>query len=268
MTRTDTTPLLRASVLMICIACLLYTCRRRVRVARAGAARLLVRSRRDLSLDIVVTTTDHRHNDVIYLVTEAIASFRPGLAKRCRVFVYYKGDGGGYSDAKNSERVLLDSQPSIASVAVLSLANVGREQHTCFHHIATRYHDLADVVVFIPANATRRARIRFVKTLRRDTSTQVITRRTLLSNFAGYTQPSYMGRKLERAEPRGLMNWARAHVGAWDASVPSSHEGAVKTSRDRILRRGRSFYNRVARELAVQEPEAGHYTERLAMMLF
>tara|TARA_B110000046_G_scaffold47730_1_gene52785 strand:+ start:488 stop:1156 length:669 start_codon:yes stop_codon:yes gene_type:complete len=222
-------------------------------------------------LDVVVTTTDGHDADAVTLVTEAIRAYGPGPSDRCRVFVYHKGDG---QDAKraprhdNLERTLRRSVPSLERVRVIPSANVGREQHSCFRHIDEHYDDMADVIVFLPANTQRRTRVDFVRSIRRDKSTQFIQRGRLLRNFAGFTQPSYMGRPLQRAHPRGLVNWTRAHVGVWDASLPSSHEGAFKTSRDRVRQRARGFYDTIARLLSTPEPEAIHYTERLVALLF
>jgi len=218
-----------------------------------------------LSLDVVVTTTDGHDSDAVTLVAETIRAYGPGPSDTCRVFVYHKGSG---EDAHTVERALRRALPSLDRVRVIPSANVGREQHSCFRHIDEHYDDMADVVVFLPANTRRRTRVDLVRSIRRDKNTQFIQRGSLLRNFAGFTQPSYMGRPLQRARPSGLMNWTRAHVGAWDASLPSSHEGVFKTSRDRIRQRDRDFYVAISRLLSTREPEAIHYTERLVALLF
>ena len=154
----------------------------------------------------------------------------------------------------------------------IKLPNLGREQHTYALHVFQNYDDLSDRLIFTPANINGHRSDR-EQTLREAS-------RKLGSGFhclkietfgdvAGFKISPYQGRPLDLAEPRGVAEWARAHIGFYAApKTDTCNGGTFVTTRELVRETPREIFEAVMRQLYVNEPEAGHYMERITPLIY
>ena len=156
------------------------------------------------------------------------------------------------------------------------LPNKGREFQTYAHHVATHYDDLADMLVFTPADLrTKRAtREHILRTAASSNSSFYCGAQRHSHGTHGKLvnwvhKHMYEGRKLDVAQPQGLKAWAMKHIGHYGANDELTCQyGTFVTTRDLVHNNKRDAYERISQELFVDEPEAGHYCERLARDIF
>jgi hypothetical protein len=157
---------------------------------------------------------------------------------------------------------------------VISLPNRGREQHTYTHHVSENYDDLSDVVIFTPANIRHRASTR-EGTLRSTSGSDegfiCAPGHGTFEELKQWKHPTkYENRTLDPAEPRGVEEWSKAHIGRYakDPQTKACRHGTFITSRELIHTVPQEVFLNVTQELDEKEPEAGHYMERLVPVLF
>lgn len=158
----------------------------------------------------------------------------------------------------------------------IKLPNVGREQHTYALHVVQNYHDLSDRLIFTPdrmlGHRPRREKIlRDASTLASDSGFycgEHVSAETF-GSISGWVQSKYQGRYLDPAEPRGVANWARTHIGYYGAPAERScREGTFVTTRELVRETPREIFKAVMRQLSVNEPEATHYMERILPLIY
>lgn len=205
--------------------------------------------RRKKSVDCVISACDNE-GELEY--TKSIV--RRHYGKDVRFFVYEKCR----STAGNHKRLL---------------PNRGREQHTYCHHVATNYNDLADTVIFTPANIRGKRPAREETIIDGSRSTNAGFRCTESQTFGSmerwHHNPWYEGRPLDTAKPQGICAWAHAHLGRYPRPNRTACKwGTFVSTRVLIHRTPVETFMKVRDELDVPEPEAGHYMERLVPVLY
>ena len=169
---------------------------------------------------------------------------------------------------------------------------VGREQHTFAHHVATRYSDLADQVLFTALPISSHCCYYSNQTDRRQTLLQGLeSPRTFTCNcMHGYTRVACSSAEAAQVQnlssfqiplpyisrytlavPRGLGAWAAKFLGVnvRESRGSACFEGAASTTRTLIHRRPQQVYARISAALGnSSNPEAGHYTERLMRVVY
>jgi len=157
----------------------------------------------------------------------------------------------------------------------IKLDNVGRETHTFAHHFSENYDSVADTTICVAGNWKKhKARRRLVE---RHFVEDVLSNETgfkcnnngKLAKHAEWKIGRYQGRDLDLANPRGLKKWSDAHIKEVNFSdYDACFGGSMIVSADNIRHNPRQLYSNIAAELAVNEPEAGHYMERLWQVAF
>lgn len=157
----------------------------------------------------------------------------------------------------------------------IPLDNVGREMHTYAHHVAKHYDDLAETVIFTPADVRTKHPVRqkvlasAVRSEFRCWHLQTHGQVALWQHIGDRNGPIYQGRRLDTASPRMVRPWVMQHVGRYlSDDVPTCKYGTFITTRKLLRNTPRTTYLNVMRQLAVPEPEAGHYCERAAQDIF
>jgi hypothetical protein len=99
-------------------------------------------------LDVVVASCEGRlrdgglyHHSAAKCGVDALLELLSKRAEYLRIFVYEKCSG--------SKPAL---RPNSSSTWIITLPNVGREQHTFLHHVLTHYDDLAPHTLFTPSD--------------------------------------------------------------------------------------------------------------------
>ena len=152
----------------------------------------------------------------------------------------------------------------------LKLPNVGREQHTYTYHTHRYYDNLAQTVIFTPANINTHRPAR--ETMLRDKKEGFHCSwnpNTTLGQIKNWTLEEYSGRLLDVAKPKGIEAWSKQHIGFYGTDdVRVCSHGVFKTTRELIHKTPRDVFERITKELSFEEPEAIHYLERVAPLLF
>ena len=178
------------------------------------------------------------------------------------------------------------------------LPNVGREQHTYLHHVVDRYDDLANYTLFTPDDLCG---------AERNNSGGPPRRRQFIHDLLALARPSlpsagvacigtpfalchgcskgrksppplqversfaierHQGRPLTLAEPRPLYAWSTHHLGGFDGARPTCWAGTFMASRAALRARPREGYATLRHLVTHAEPEAIHYLERLAAVVY
>jgi len=177
-------------------------------------------------------------------------------------------------------------EPSSGQVAWEPLPNVGREAHTYLHHIVTRYPDFAEFTVFLQGDPFRHMGEGAGPQTLRERILRNVRLGVKFTGFAWYKlKCDRLGRPHAMADPEGMGRWKGwgkdIPVGAvyaelfageapetFLATVPA---GLLFVSKDRLLSRSKSFYERCLK-LVLDDPEdernTGHAFERLWQVLF
>ena len=157
---------------------------------------------------------------------------------------------------------------------VIHLPNTGREQHTYAYHVYNHYNDLADKVIFTPANIEghRSNRAEFINQNHHDDFDCIFKNYTAYDK-KNWKKSEYEGRSLDKAKPQGLKNWSCTHIGAYlpDTPTKTTHlcgNGTFQSTRDLIQKTSKEHFKHIYEELDVNEPEAGHYMERLPQLVY
>ena len=152
------------------------------------------------------------------------------------------------------------------------LPNVGREGHT-FAHFAVEYYDrLPQDIILLPGNlGPKHNRLERFKALlqapRHTTSCEAETTEA----EADFTLDVYEGTNMHPASVRPFRKWFERFVGPWDPAPGRGPcwNGIMRTTRERIRAKPRSFYEAILGELAAaNSPEAAHFVERSMAAIF
>jgi len=153
----------------------------------------------------------------------------------------------------------------------IKLDNVGREQHTFAHHFNANYNDLAQTTICIPGNWQKHPnRGKFVKmSLDKQEGFRCLTSSSL-DHLADFKIKKYDGRKLLDANPDGLKDWSHTHIKSADLSnYNTCYEGVMMVSDVNVKHNPQNVYENIEYELSKgNEPEAGHYMERLMQFAY
>lgn len=169
-----------------------------------------------------------------------------------RTFIYEKSDEGPDKE-------------------VIRRPNRGREQEAFAYHVYTHYDNLADKVVFVPANIQKHPER--LQWLFNCANTPGISQSETLDMIRDFKLDSHENRPLQPAEPRGLKNWVIEHLGEkfWNDYRTSrvTYTGCFSTTREKIHKNPREVY-KLMLELAgrSEEPECSHYLERIMGSLY
>ena len=156
----------------------------------------------------------------------------------------------------------------------IPLINVGREQHTFAHHISTNYDTLSDKIVCTAGNFDKHSRRRAFLSYALKNNDLDFKCNTepgepvKLDSLQNFTIATYDGVKQTSAEPTGLANWSKLHIGTFDPLKQACFEGMFQTSAKAVHRRPQSDYQNIVTQLSSKNPEAGHYMERLQAMVY
>ena len=129
---------------------------------------------------------------------------------------------------------------------------------------------MADVLIFTPANIKHRSRESFLRSTSEAEFQCALSHGTFKERKNWIHKPKYQNRTLDRADPQGLEEWSKTHIGKYadDETLGTCKYGTFVTSRDLVHSRPQEVFSNIAKELDVKEPEAGHYMERLVPVLF
>ena len=212
------------------------------------------------SIDIVVARYEE---DISWINDIPIDSYS-------RIYIYNKGSHAQFSIPKSK---------------TFTLPNYGREAHTYLHHVIENYDRLADVTIFLPGSAWYKEskKYRVMKVVNRVGKTRdsvIIGHRDeqTLHDVHGFTIGSYEvtneeNRKknpetaLTPALDRPLGKWFEKRFPGESISYVS-YTGIFAASKRDILKRPRSFYERLLNEHLHTNAEVVHYSERLWKNIF
>lgn len=158
-----------------------------------------------------------------------------------------------------------------ASSSYNLLDNVGREQHTFARHFASRYDDLADYTICSAGNFKKHPyRLEFIKKALRGTPSQFecIGGEQTVRDVSNFRIKQYEGNMLHPADPEGLEEWSKKHLGTHDPDATCCYYGVMVVPAASIRRRPKVDYENVKKALAFKDPEATHYMERLQAVLY
>ena len=231
---------------------------------------------------------------------------RFALPHGCEVFAYSKKSNScatirqeqqRWEQQQQQQQKLEDGGGTRLRVTCMELANVGNEQHTYAHHVATRYNSLAERVYFValPLNGSHSSP--------RDIHDNRLTSlRDFMSSASGFGCICYHNElspnwgfkaacpqqhvsdvddfqmdgpyiahnkdtMIVPADPRPLGVWATVFLNLSASSfhrTPICYEGLAATTRQLIHARPRETYAAIERALSKDQfPEAAHFMERL-----
>lgn len=154
------------------------------------------------------------------------------------------------------------------------LSNVGREQHTFAHHFSKNYEGLCDYTICVPGNWDKHPdRRTFLKeSLENKSSFSCWPYEYSLTEQSKLEMtPELMGKELYRATPLGMKNWSDHHLGKEDSydTTLACNQGMMMVSSSNVKKNRQSYYTNIEYELGKHnDPEAGHYMERLMKLAY
>tara|TARA_B100000683_G_scaffold102006_1_gene100774 strand:+ start:1301 stop:2182 length:882 start_codon:yes stop_codon:yes gene_type:complete len=207
-------------------------------------------------------------------------AFRRGASVDCVISAC-----GNQADVEYTKRVVRESYgPDVRFYVYnkcgsvpgsIPLPNLGREQHTYAHHVSVHFNNMAEYVIFTPANIkgqrpVRERTLREAATWRNKHGFYCSKKRETFGFLSDWDHSGpYQGRTLDPATPRGVRNWAEYHIGMYASDeTPSCGWGTFVTTSELIRETPRETFAHVARQLATKEPEAGHYMEKIVPLLY
>jgi hypothetical protein len=162
-------------------------------------------------------------------------------------------------------------------IKIVNIENVGRCDHTYLYHIVHNYHQLHDIIVFLPGSTN--AEYRFVRCKHLILYIQQFNKAVFLCSEANIDslydfqldqwQASSVENnsvnpenKLKQANIRPFGKWFNAMFGNIKVNY-ISWNGLFSMSKLDILHHPKSYYERLILEVSdSSNPEAGHYFER------
>ena len=186
-----------------------------------------------------------------------------------KLTIYNKGTPKNYDNLPNKNK------------EVFQLPNLGREGHTYLYHIIKNYDNLADVTMFLPGSSYtfyqkkdqldiiipylqgRKESIiigfRDPVYIQNELDTFMINEYEITSEENKQRNP---GTKLDLASIRPFGKWVKARFPG-ETLKCIGYRGVAVASRADIHKRPREFYEKLIGELQTQNPEVGHYVERV-----
>jgi hypothetical protein len=167
------------------------------------------------------------------------------------------------------------------------LPNIGRCDHTYLYYIITHYHNLPDIILFLPGSVRMPDKLfnanRFLSAIESDTvedQFRVDPSVDLKPNFYDFQLDEWMAsdiknqtlnreKILKRAKIRPFGKWFEHHFSKKQKLYNVWYTGVILTTRERIHQNSLDFYRELIKDLETHSnPEAGHYMERAWFTLF
>ena len=192
---------------------------------------------------------------------------------RYPIIIYNKGNNTNFAMTDKVQKVI-------------SLKNLGKCDHTYFHHIVNRYDNLADVTIFLPGSIDTR-NDKYTKTIKIFDNVGKYNTTVMIGqkNFDVKTQLyDFVLNKHVTSDPRNkqangessLIPAAIRPFGKWYENKFGSlntqyvlYTGIFAVAKEDILQHPVSYYRQFLDELSVgSNPEVGHYVERSWQAIF
>lgn len=186
-----------------------------------------------------------------------------------------------YNKGNNTEFAMTDKVKK-----VISLKNVGKCDHTYFHHIVNRYDNLADVTIFLPGSIDMR-NDKYAKTIKifdnvaKYNTTVMIGQKNydIKNTLYGFSLNNYVTSDPRNKQANGESILIPAQIrpfGKWYENKFGSlntqyvlYTGIFAVAKEDILKQPVSYYQQFLDELSVgSNPEVGHYVERSWQAIF
>lgn len=170
----------------------------------------------------------------------------------------------------------------------IKLENIGRCDHTYLYHIIENYDDLADMTVFIPGSLETNGKwevfIRMLSVFENEPNTDHTFRceyNNLYDDYKDFCLENWCAtnEKNKEINPESTLTPSRLRpFGVWYLHYFGEEgtkykkqdiQGIFAVSKTRILKRPKSFYMELIKDLEVSSnPEVGHYFERAWAAVF
>lgn len=228
--------------------------------------------------DIVVA---HYNEDLMWMCNPLISKAIQHAPMETTIYIYNKGPD---IPSKDMEK-LRQCFPSTVFV-VIQLPNVGRETHTYFYHIISRYHNLADMTCFLPGSGDTSFKIeKVISTI----ELAVITKETVFLGerlmlpdpFVNFQIEQHPGTNdknrtlnhdtnLKLAHKRPYGNWFHDIFPKYERIMSGYNFNAIfAVHKKHIQQHPLEYYNDLIQYVETDaNPEAGHYFERSWMAVF
>jgi hypothetical protein len=141
--------------------------------------------------------------------------------------------------------------------------NVGREQETFLAFAFDNYDALPNDILFVALPLSKHERKkRIVEMI--ENNIIGCERGGDLGVMEDFTLEEYEGNKMDLASVRPFKRWYENFISSWDPkSRVSCWNGIMKSTRERILRHPKEFYETLLKEISISNnAEVGHFMER------
>jgi len=217
--------------------------------------------------------TENKVEMVIARYNESLDWIKQGPFNRYPIIIYNKCNNTNFAMTDKVKKVI-------------SLKNLGKCDHTYFHHIVNNYNNLAAVTIFLPGSINSRydkytKALKIFDNVEKYNTTVMIGKKTrdiktdlynfVLNNFVT-TDPQNRAANGESAvipaAIRPFGKWYENKFGTLNTQYVL-YTGILAVAREDILRHPVSYYQTFLDELSVgSSPEVGHYIERSWQAIF
>jgi hypothetical protein len=145
--------------------------------------------------------------------------------------------------------------------------NVGREQETFLAFVIDNYEALPNDILFVALPLSKHNRKdRIIAMIENN----VIGCESVLEGQENFQLDEYEGKQMDLASIRPFKMWYETFVSEWDSQEKAiCWNGIMKTTRERILRKPREFYETLLNEVSSSNnAEVGHFMERSMGSMF
>ena len=145
--------------------------------------------------------------------------------------------------------------------------NVGREQETFLAFVVDNYDSLPGDILFVALPLSKHDRKKRIINM---IENNVIGCENVLEGQEEFTLGEYEGAKMDLASVRPFKRWYENFVSEWDSqSKAICWNGIMKSTRERILRHPKEFYETLLNEVSSSNnTEVGHFMERSMGSIF
>jgi Protein of unknown function (DUF3431) len=210
---------------------------------------------------------------VIARYNESLDWIKQEPFNRYPIIIYNKGNNTNFATTDKVQKVI-------------SLKNVGKCDHTYFHHIVNRYDNLADITIFLPGSIDMR-NDKYAKTIKifdnvaKYKTTVMIGQKNydIKNALYGFSLNNYVTSDPRNKQANGESTLIPAQIrpfGKWYENKFGSlntqyilYTGIFAVAKEDILQHSVSYYQEFLDELSVgSNPEVGHYVERSWQAIF
>ena len=221
-----------------------------------------------------------RYNeDLDWLCDEKIKKYLTNDSYKTSIYIYNKG-------VNNVTAKFIECYNNILDIHIIELPNVGRCDHTYLHHVIENYHNLPEVMIFIPASCSME--MKFVKAqyviekVYADAQSVFVVDDAVniydsMKDFSLSSWTSSFGANkinkdasMELASPRPFGEWYMQVFGEEEKHRTGiTYYGILAVSGEHARQRDIASYKQIRHHVEMhQNPEAGHYIERSWSAIF